>query len=118
MNGAYSMKIVLICHAGDDLTRYGFARWLASFSDLNGIVEIHEDNGRARQRIRAEVRRVGWLRFLFDVLPYRVYSRIAHASASYGFSKRLFLWGIYSSYGFGSWLNEYGLRFPKAYPTL
>ncbi len=75
------MKVILICHASDDLTRYGFGRWLASFSDLVGIVEIHEDSSRARQRIRAEVRRVGWLRFLFDVLPYRVYTRIAHASA-------------------------------------
>lgn len=84
MDGACSMKIVLICHAGDDLTRYGLARWLASFSNLVGIVEIHEDGSQARQRIRAEVRRVGWLRFLFDVLPYRVYSRIAHASDDRG----------------------------------
>jgi hypothetical protein len=73
------VKTVLICHAGDDLTRYGFARWLASFSGLCGIVEIHEDGSRAKQRIRAEVRRVGWLRFLFDVLPYRVYSRFIDA---------------------------------------
>lgn len=70
------VKTALICHAGDELTRYGFARWLASFTDLGGIVEIHEDGSRAKQRIRAEIRRVGWLRFLFDVLPYRVYSRL------------------------------------------
>jgi len=75
------MKTVLICHAGDDLTRYGFARWLASFSELRGIVEIHEDGSRAKQRIRAEVRRVGWLRLLFDVLPYRVYNRFIDAPA-------------------------------------
>lgn len=70
------MKTILLCHAEDDLTRLGFARWLASFSDLYGIIEIHEDSSRAKQRIRAELRRVGWLRFLFDVLPYRIYSRI------------------------------------------
>lgn len=74
------VKTVLICHAGDELTRHGFACWLASFSDLCGIVEIHEDGSRAKQRIRAELRRVGWLRFLFDVLPYRLYSRVIDAS--------------------------------------
>jgi len=73
------VNTVLICHAGDDLTRNGFARWLASFSGLSGIVEIHEDGSRAKQRIRAELKRVGWLRFLFDVLPYRVYSRFIEA---------------------------------------
>jgi folate-dependent phosphoribosylglycinamide formyltransferase PurN len=57
------------------MTRYGFARWLASFTDLAGIVEIHEDGSRAKQRIRSEVRRIGWLRFIFDVIPYRIYSR-------------------------------------------
>lgn len=70
------MKTVLICHSDSELTRYGFSRWLASFSDLAGIVEIREDGSRAKQRIRAEVGRIGWLRFVFDVLPYRVYSRI------------------------------------------
>jgi folate-dependent phosphoribosylglycinamide formyltransferase PurN len=74
------VKSVLICHAGDDLTRYGFACWLGSFSDLRGIVEIHEDGARAKQRIRAELRRIGWLRFLFDVLPYRLYSRFVDAA--------------------------------------
>lgn len=77
------MHTVLICHAGDDLTRYGFARWLASFSDLLGIVEIHEDGSRAKQRIRAELRRVGLLRFIFDVLPYRVYSQLVDGARSH-----------------------------------
>ena len=81
------MKTILICHAGDDLTRHGFARWLASFSELRGIVEIHEDGSRAKQRIRAEVRRVGWLRFLFDVLPYRVYSRLLDAPTDRAWTK-------------------------------
>ena len=57
----------------------GFARWLASFSDLVGIVEIHEDGARVKQRIRTEIRRVGFLRFAFDVMPYRVYSRLFDA---------------------------------------
>jgi len=75
------VKTVLICHTGDGMTRHGFARWLSSFSELCGIVEIHEDGSRAKQRIRAELRRVGWWRFLFDVLPYRVYSRFVDAPA-------------------------------------
>ncbi len=70
------MKTVLICHGDARLTRIGFARWLASFSNLVGIIEINEDGSRAKQRIRAEVKRIGWLRFLFDVIPYRIYNRI------------------------------------------
>lgn len=70
------MKTILICHSDSTLTRYGFARWLSSFTDLVGIVEIREDGSRAKQRIRAEVRRIGWLRFIFDVIPYRIYSRL------------------------------------------
>ncbi len=70
------MKTVLICHVGSKLTRFGFARWMASFSDLVGIVEIHEDGSRTKQRIKAEVKRIGWLRFLFDVIPYRIFNRI------------------------------------------
>lgn len=74
------MNTILICHSGSRLTRTGFARWLASFSNLVGIVEIHEDGTRAKQRIRAEIRRVGFLRFAFDVMPYRLYSRLFDAA--------------------------------------
>lgn len=74
------MNTVLICHSGARLTRMGFARWLASFSNLVGIVEIHEDGTRAKQRIRTEIRRTGFLRFVFDVMPYRIYSRLFDAT--------------------------------------
>ena len=74
------MNTILICHSGSRLTRIGFARWLASFSNLVGIVEIHEDGTRAKQRIRSEIRRVGFLRFAFDVMPYRLYSRLFDAA--------------------------------------
>ena len=70
------MKTVLICHSEAQLTRLGFARWLASFSNLVGIVEIREKRPRKLERVRSEIRRVGLLRFVFDVFPYRVYSRI------------------------------------------
>lgn len=75
------MKTVLICHAGAALTREGFARWLASFTDLAGIVEIREEGDRAKQRIKSEIRRIGFARFIFDVIPYRLYNRIFNAAA-------------------------------------
>jgi hypothetical protein len=70
-----TVRTVLICHAEDDLNRLGIARWLASFSDLAGVVVIREDAGAARRRIRRELKRVGWLRFL-DVIAFRVYYRL------------------------------------------
>jgi formyl transferase-like protein len=72
------MKTLLICHHDDMLDRIGVARWLASFSELVGVVEIREPGGRVWRRIRRELRRVGPLRFL-DVLAYRLYERLARA---------------------------------------
>jgi len=76
------MRTVLICHAGDDLNRIGTARWLASFTDLAGIVIIEEGGLSTWRRVRYEVRRSGWLRFL-DVLAFRVYYRLFLASADH-----------------------------------
>ena len=70
------MKTVLVCHAGAMLTRFAFARWLGSFTNLVGIVEIHEGGDRSLQRIKSEIKRIGLLRFIFDVLPYRAYSQL------------------------------------------
>jgi folate-dependent phosphoribosylglycinamide formyltransferase PurN len=75
------MNTILICHSGAELTRQGFARWLSSFTNLVGIVEIREDGSRARQRIKSELRRIGLARFIFDVIPYRIYSRLFDAAA-------------------------------------
>jgi Formyl transferase len=74
------MRTVLICHAEDDLNRIGTARWLASFTDLAGMVIIEEGGLSTWRRVRREVRRSGWLRFL-DVLAFRVYYRLFLASA-------------------------------------
>jgi len=68
-------RFVLICHDGEPLNRYALARWLASFTELSGIVVIREAQGRLWKRIRRELRRVGPLRFL-DVLAFRLYSRL------------------------------------------
>lgn len=78
------MRTILICHAGSRLTRYGFASWLSSFSDLVGIVEIRERGARTAQRIKSEIRRVGVPRFAFDVIPYRIYNRLFDASSDRG----------------------------------
>ncbi len=67
-----ALRTVLICHAESRLNRQAVARWLASFSNLAGIVLIDERGTRTRSRVRHEVRRIGWLRFL-DVIAFRVY---------------------------------------------
>jgi hypothetical protein len=68
-------RVVLICHDEEPLNREGLARWLASFTDLVGIVVLRETRGRARQRVRREIRRVGMWRFL-DVLLFRLHYKI------------------------------------------
>lgn len=72
------MRTLLICHDDDALNREGMARWLASFSELAGVVVIREDRDRKRQRVRREIRRSGW-RFL-DVLAFRLYYRFRLAA--------------------------------------
>jgi folate-dependent phosphoribosylglycinamide formyltransferase PurN len=68
-------RTLLICHHDDPLTRESMERWLASFTDLAGIVVIEEPTSRVRRRIRRELERVGALRFL-DVLAWRAYARL------------------------------------------
>jgi len=68
------MRTLLICHEGADLDRVGMARWLASFSELAGVVVIRERGERMRKRVRRELGRVGYVRFL-DVLAFRLYYR-------------------------------------------
>ena len=68
------MRTVLICHDQHPLDRDGLARWLASFSELAGVVVIQEHASRKRKRIRREIQRVGILRFL-DVIAFRFYDR-------------------------------------------
>ena len=68
------MKTALICHHDDDLNRIALPRWMASFSELTGVVIIRETEKQKRNRIKRELRRVGYFRFL-DVLAYRAYHR-------------------------------------------
>jgi hypothetical protein len=69
---------VLICHAESRLNREALPRWLASFSDLAGIVLIEETSAPMRARVQREIARVGLWRFL-DVLAFRVYYGIRFA---------------------------------------
>jgi len=69
------VRTLLICHHDEPINRLGVARWLASFSELSGIIEIQEPGRRLWRRVRREFRRVGPIRFL-DVLAFRLYSRL------------------------------------------
>ncbi|MGE7138620.1 formyltransferase family protein [Luteibacter sp. NPDC031894] len=73
------MRTVLMCHAGDAFDREGLAAWMASFSDLAGVVVIDETGVQKRARIRREWRRLGTWRFL-DVLAMRLYYRFKLAA--------------------------------------
>ena len=70
------LRTALICQADDPLNRDGLARWLASFSDLAGVVVLDETRQRAWRRVRREIRYFGRWRFL-DVLAFRLYYRLA-----------------------------------------
>jgi hypothetical protein len=70
------MRTLLICHEEDELNRVGLAAWMASFSDLTGIVVLRETSEREKKRIRREIQRVGWPRFL-DVLVFRVFYKFS-----------------------------------------
>jgi hypothetical protein len=72
------MRTLIICQHDAPLDREGLAAWLASFSTLVGVVAIDEPPARRRRRIRREIARVGFGRFL-DVLAFRLYYRLARA---------------------------------------
>src|SRR2546423_14446037 len=69
------MRTLLICHEGARLDQQGLAHWLASFSDLVGIVGLRETGQRMRRRIERAVKRVGLVRFL-DEVSCRLYYRL------------------------------------------
>lgn len=69
------MRTLLICHAGDAFDQQGLASWLASFSQLSGIVVLVETGAQKRRRYLREYRRVGLLGML-DVAAMRMYQRV------------------------------------------
>lgn len=72
------MRTAIIFHENDLIDSEISTRWLTSFSDLAGMVVLREDAGKSKNRIRREIKRVGYLRFL-DVLAFRAYYRLFHA---------------------------------------
>jgi hypothetical protein len=74
----FKMKTLLICHEDSALDREVIPGWLASFSDLVGVVVLEEPKSRRVQRIRREIRRNGVIRFL-DVVAFRLYYRVRSA---------------------------------------
>lgn len=69
------MKTTLICHEGDVFDQQGLSRWLASFSELVGLIVLREQSEQVRRRVRREIRRTGWLR-LPDILAFRLYCKL------------------------------------------
>ncbi len=61
---------------------------MASFSDVAGIVSIEERPQQKRNRIKHELKRVGYLRFL-DVLAYRLYHRLVLQASDCAYETRL-----------------------------
>lgn len=74
------MRTVLICHHDSRVDVEGLTRWLASFTDLVGVIVLEEEPSRLYKRVRAEVRRIGPFRFP-DVLAMRFYARMKLAGA-------------------------------------
>ncbi|HYP02080.1 MAG TPA: formyltransferase family protein [Pyrinomonadaceae bacterium] len=75
-----SMRTLLICHEGARLDSVVLAGWLASFSELAGVIVLRENRQRVERRLKREIKRVGLARF-FDVLAFRVYYKLASAGA-------------------------------------
>jgi len=73
------IKSILICHEDSTFDVEGLSRWLASFSELKGIVILRERNDRKFKRIKREIGRSG-LRFL-DVLAFRLYYKLFSSRA-------------------------------------
>jgi len=73
------LRTLLICHHDAPIHYDGLARWMASWSDLVGIVILEERRGLLWRRLKREARRVGALRVL-DVLAFRFYYKATLAS--------------------------------------
>jgi len=69
-------RSILICHAEDAFDREGLSRWLSSYTELVGIIVIHEKSRSLIKRSRREIERSGLFRFLLDVVPFRIFYRL------------------------------------------
>ncbi|RLS57081.1 MAG: formyl transferase [Planctomycetota bacterium] len=78
------MRTVLICQSDALLVRDVMPRWLASFSELAGILIIDEPPGYRLQKLRKTISKQGILPTL-DLLAYRLYQKLflTHANRQY-----------------------------------
>ncbi len=83
-------RTALICHADDVLNREGLARWLAATTTLTSVIVLEEPPSRMKQRIRREIKRVGWLRFA-DVLAFRLYYKLFLARRDREWEERMLM---------------------------
>jgi len=72
------IKSVIICHEDSVFDSETLSRWLASFSELKGIVLLREKSDRKFKRIKREIKRSGPIRFL-DVAAFRLYYKFRSA---------------------------------------
>ena len=75
------MRTALIHHAGVSFDGDGLARWLASFSDLAGILTLEEPRSRVLVRARRELARSGPLGLL-DAVAFRFYYNLRSRRAA------------------------------------
>ncbi|MGH8318292.1 MAG: formyltransferase family protein [Steroidobacteraceae bacterium] len=73
-----ALRSALLCHHDSPLDRDLLARWLASWSDLVGIIEVRESGAPFLRRVQRERRRSGWFGLL-DVMAFRAYYRLLRA---------------------------------------
>lgn len=82
------MRTVLICHHDEPLNRDLMPRWLASFSELAGILLVKEGHSAVRQRCKRELNRVGPIRIL-DVFAFRLFYKLLIAKNDQAWENRL-----------------------------
>lgn len=73
------MRSLMICHHDAPFDKEGLVGWLASFSEVVGVVIIDENSERKKKRVKRELKRVGKLRFA-DVMAFRLYYKLRHAA--------------------------------------
>lgn len=74
------MRTFFICHQEEVLNREILPRWLASFSQLSGILVLRETRKQKRRRIQREFARIGLLRFM-DVVAFRLHYKLFQSAA-------------------------------------
>ena len=77
-----------MCHHGSRIEQQVLAPWLASFSNLAGMIVIEEPPGAIRGRARRELRRVGPVRFA-DVAAFRAYYKLMLAGRDAAWESRV-----------------------------